>query len=861
MVTRLRHAYMKSIRRFLPLFGTIVFGALIWLAVYAYQEGFTKKWRKLIVKEFAKHNLNISFDKLTIDPFQGLVANDVVLLDGSTKQEVAQISKVRLDLDLPKLIREERFLQRIELESADLSIPYDRTDPKSKRLELRELQAIVSLTDTSIEIINAQSDFYGVTVQLAGTLLRPLEGSKGTLDWNAAKIQEARHILEKVVEQVKLIESKASPPVVNLILKGDLMDAASLELETRLDSGAVRYRDFEVASAEAKAMITRDSVQLEHLSLVDQKRGRLDANGTFPLRGESREATIAVNSSIDLSRLARAISPESGLTWSVSFSEAPSISMEGTLQLDKAFDWSDPPVDLIGKARSKAFQFGDEPFEGMSAHFHIQGPKVFVRDMRLQHVFGDSEGKLMSSPDKGIQYEFALNMDPTLFKELPVPESTKALLERWKFHPRSGVVMEIAGYCPPGADRGWTHRGRTTLTECRFETIDIERLKFDFSIAPDSFHFSNIDSLIKPDPMRGYPGGHLTAVDLHVDEDRRLTELTDLQGFVLPSQIVRCFSPSTADHIDRYVFSQPPEINIARGVIDSNDGTMTDLSIEIKSGGRLTTELFGKPTPLDQAQLGLHFRQNGLAIRIDSAGFFEGELSGLANIDKLGAEQISHTAQVQWKDVEFEALAKHYFPEDRADGQLTGAFAWSGHGFTLDAIDGSGVAHLLNSSLLEVPVLGPVSELTQIVIGKTKMSHGLIRDLGARYSIKDSLVTFEAIAADLGDYRLDGSGTLKMPSEALDLEVSLTNQAAPAPVLNLLYDIFGTYRCSGTLSDPKWKLVNRLNAKGALNAIEELGDPGKAIRIDPDKLLDLDPTGTLEQFLKQARSKLREEDR
>ena len=716
-----------------------------------------------------------------------------------------------------------------------------------------------SLTDTSIEIVNAESDFYGVTVNLAGTLLRPLEGTKGTLEWNAAKIQEARHILEKVVEQVKLIESESSPPMIDLTLKGDLMDADSLELETRLDSGAVRYRDFEIASAQGNALITRDSLQLEQLSLVDKKRGRLDANGTFPLRGESREANVVMNSSIDLGRLARAISPESGLTWSVSFSEAPTVSMEGTIQLDQAFDWSNPPVDLIGKVRSKAFQFGDEPFEGMAAHFHIEGPKVFVRDMKLQHVFGDSEGKLMAAPDKGIQYEFALSMDPTLFKELPVPESTRAFLERWKFQPRSGVVMEIAGYCPPEEGSGWTHRGRTTLTECRFETIDLERLKFDFSISPDSFHFSNIDSLIKPDPVRGYPGGHLTAVDLRVNEAEGLTQLSDLRGFVVPSQIVRCFSRSTADHLDRYVFSQPPEITVGQGTIDSNDGTKTDLPIEIKSAGRLTTELFGKLTPLDQPQLELHFRQRGLAIRVDSVGFFEGELSGAANISKLDAEQASHTAQVQWKDVEFEALAKHYFPEDRADGQLTGAFAWKGNGFTLDAIDGAGVGHLLNSSLLEVPVLGPVSELTQIVVGKTKMSHGLIRDLGVRYSIKDSLVTFEAIAADLGDYRLDGNGTLRMPSEAIDLEVSLTNQAAPAPVLNLLYDIFGNYRCGGTLSEPKWKLVNRLDAKGALNAIEGLGDPDKAIRIDPDNLLDLDPTGALEQLLKRAHSKLRED--
>ena len=48
---------MKFVRRFSSVIAILVFGGLIWLAVYAYKDGFTKKWRKLIVKEFAKHDL------------------------------------------------------------------------------------------------------------------------------------------------------------------------------------------------------------------------------------------------------------------------------------------------------------------------------------------------------------------------------------------------------------------------------------------------------------------------------------------------------------------------------------------------------------------------------------------------------------------------------------------------------------------------------------------------------------------------------------------------------------------------------------------------------------------------------------
>ncbi|MCH1504705.1 MAG: hypothetical protein L7V86_14060, partial [Verrucomicrobiales bacterium] len=233
---------MKSLRRYAPLLGLLVFGALIWLGIYAYQEGFTKKWRKLIVKEFAKHDLNISFDTLTIDPFQGLVANKVVLLEGDTKQEIARISQARLDVDLAKLIQSKRFLQRIELDSANVYLPYDRKDPNSQRVEFKNLQATVILPDGEIEVVNAEADFYGLRLNLTGDLQRPKEGSGETVSWETEKVLTARPFLENLVEHLAPLRSQQGrEPVLNMAVSGDLAKPETLAIKAQLVGKNMQY--------------------------------------------------------------------------------------------------------------------------------------------------------------------------------------------------------------------------------------------------------------------------------------------------------------------------------------------------------------------------------------------------------------------------------------------------------------------------------------------------------------------------------------------------------------------------------------------------------------------------------------------
>ena len=80
--------------------------SLGWAAVYAYDKGFTKRWRLLIMDELARRGIEAKMDKLTFDPFEGLVARDVRIFEDEDHRSVlATINNITLDIDLARLVR------------------------------------------------------------------------------------------------------------------------------------------------------------------------------------------------------------------------------------------------------------------------------------------------------------------------------------------------------------------------------------------------------------------------------------------------------------------------------------------------------------------------------------------------------------------------------------------------------------------------------------------------------------------------------------------------------------------------------------------------------------------------------------
>ncbi|MEK0447670.1 MAG: hypothetical protein RLZZ399_2991, partial [Verrucomicrobiota bacterium] len=55
----------------------LLLAALLWTAWYGSKRGFTRSVREAVFAEFRQHGVEITFKKLTLDPFRGLVARDV----------------------------------------------------------------------------------------------------------------------------------------------------------------------------------------------------------------------------------------------------------------------------------------------------------------------------------------------------------------------------------------------------------------------------------------------------------------------------------------------------------------------------------------------------------------------------------------------------------------------------------------------------------------------------------------------------------------------------------------------------------------------------------------------------------------
>ena len=80
-------------RRVLLAFAGLLLLFLIGATWYAYDRGFTRKWRNFVTSEFRKRGVEVSLRQLTLDPFRGLVAKGLKIYDA--KEIVAELTGER----------------------------------------------------------------------------------------------------------------------------------------------------------------------------------------------------------------------------------------------------------------------------------------------------------------------------------------------------------------------------------------------------------------------------------------------------------------------------------------------------------------------------------------------------------------------------------------------------------------------------------------------------------------------------------------------------------------------------------------------------------------------------------------------
>ena len=135
----------------------------VWGSWYLANKGFGRQWRTKVVEELQKRGIDASVRRLTLDPFRGLVAQDVRIYDSKDRDKpLAVISEVALDINYAALLHRQPFLNAIDVRNADLTFPNPSADPNAPKAQLKQFRAHVYFPPEQIFISQADGIFCGI---------------------------------------------------------------------------------------------------------------------------------------------------------------------------------------------------------------------------------------------------------------------------------------------------------------------------------------------------------------------------------------------------------------------------------------------------------------------------------------------------------------------------------------------------------------------------------------------------------------------------------------------------------------------------------------------------------------------------
>jgi hypothetical protein len=216
-------------RRLLLTLLALAFATLIGGFWYAYDKGFTRKWRGFVTDEFRKRGLEVSLRRMKLEPFRGIVAKDVRIYDARDRQRlVGVIDEMLLVIDYANLLRGKAFLNALELRDANLSLPLEPANPRGSQLEINKLSGRLFLPPQQIYLSRLEAELYGIRVTATGRLINPQsfplkKGTEQTLPVA---------LLERVIEELQRLRFESAPPQLDLRFSGDLADPQKLLVKT-----------------------------------------------------------------------------------------------------------------------------------------------------------------------------------------------------------------------------------------------------------------------------------------------------------------------------------------------------------------------------------------------------------------------------------------------------------------------------------------------------------------------------------------------------------------------------------------------------------------------------------------------------
>lgn len=763
---------------------------------YVYHRGLTKSWREWMVEEVRKHGVEVSFARLTVRPFRGLVAKDVIIFDSPDRNRVlARVNEMVVEANYANAAAGKPFLDALTLVDTSLRVPLDPKQPGGPSVDVQKLNARILFPPNQVHVIHLDAEVLGIHLRAGGKLViapgAPIFREEGAA--NPA-------LLLAVVNAMRQVSYVGGAPRLTVQFSGDTSRPREIVVDADLTAHGVRLGSYSLTSLAASANWQNGMLLLSRLEATDPL-GRFDGSGSFDPK--SRTANLQARSGLDLARIARGLK-----LWdlrAVSLEAPPEIDVTARVQLPDGRTGRGPGLKLLGQARLGRLKLGGNEFDGLSASFSWDGARWAVRDAVLRHpAGGELKADAQQDYDDSGKGDFRIGVTSTLNPELLAPllgEKESRRLALFKFHDAPVLTLSGRG-SSPGLDT-LSAAGQVQFGRISYRGVEARRgdARFRYqgrAITVDSFDVARAE---------GSASGGLV-----FDFGNDTVEALQVRSTLHPADAARWVDPDILPEVTPYRFGKQPPSVLIDGLYDCRKGgTRTRLNVTVDAPNGLDYTFIGKELRFGPAKGKLFFTDERLKLSDTRAELFGGTVTGDGSISLLRANP-GHTASVRISGVNFASLSKLYFDYEGSEGRIDGSYNFTGRGDDGRSMRGEGEVRVTDGNVFAIPFLGPFSEiLNRIVPG---LGFSKAQRAAASFGIADGVITTKDFTVTGKGFSMIGDGRIWFADDRMDFDVRINAQGLPGVLLFPVSKLF-EYRAQSKFSKPEWrpKMMPRLGGE------------------------------------------------
>jgi hypothetical protein len=748
-----------------------------WGGWYLANRGFGREWRLKVVEELRKRGVEASVQRLTLDPFRGLVAQDLRIYEFNNHDApLASISEVSLDINYSALLHNKPFLNALDVRGGNVTFPTGTNDPKATKAQLRHFRAHIYFPPEQIYLSQAEGVFCGIRISATGQLIKR-DDYQPTREVSDEEWRERLAILQRVAAELGRFNFAGGPPSLQVKFSGDVAQIALARIEASFRGERIQRGSYEMKTVTAAAEWRDRQLSVRQCEWSDNQ-GSFAAEGSW--NAANGAAEFQAHSSADAKQFLDAFGFGQMLA-DASFTTAPALELSGTANLSD----QPPRFSVIGSVALNSFTYKTVPFVSLATSFSWDGEHAMLRDLRLRHESGELSAELLDTP-RDFRLAIDSSLNPSALRSL-APAGLRTFLSEWELLRSPAIRLAIHG--PSHDPQSWSGDGSIALQRTRFRGVWMNSANADVRFGNGAVTFQNLHVARE----EGSGSGTFT-----YDFAKHEVRIADVVTTLRPADVIYWIEPKFHKAVIPYKFRAPPHLTV-NGVVQFRGGTNTHLEIGVDAPTGMDYVFLGKSLPLDHVRGRLLFTEDRLQLFDIEGALFGGTTRGTADIS-LAKDDRHYTANVAVEGIDFPRLTDLYFKYETSRGQLSGSYAFESIGDDARTMIGNGKIKVANGNVFAIPVFGPISGLVAGIFPGA--GYSVAKQATSSFTIHDGVIHTDDFKVSGKLFGMIGHGDIHFLDNKLDFDIRISASGAGL-VLTPMYKLF-EYKGEGSLSKPNW---------------------------------------------------------